>query len=421
MMRNLTHKSRRDTDCSFCLSTFVASKCPRVKCRKECTNRLCYSCLRQSFENSLTNSANMPPKCCGNGVIPTKVAEKLFDDKFRKQWNQKCQEATSHNSKYCPNRKCGKFIPDDCIFTDKNGGATHGRKYGRCPSCQTKCCYLCNNKWHKTQQCPKDDATKAFLDMKKEQGWQTCSNCGLTMERISGCNHMSCFKCQHEFCMICGRDWNKDIGGCGKHKTFDLEDVNEQRERDLRGEYARWPDDVLEDIPGGDPFYNPDRRRMADMLNGDHDMAMRMQAILGFGGPPRQTTIPAPPPIVLNANSMPRVADFLSAPPPPMPPRQANIQNVRDQPQPFLQRTRSIQQPLRPNSMASRQNSTRPFLRPSERVVPRRQPTNDYAAEAEMHRPITGEARASMLAGITRGQTGDSRVDEWRQHVDPVG
>ncbi len=43
-----------------------------------------------------------------------------------------------------------------------------------------------------------------------------------------------------------------------------------------------------------------------------------------------------------------------------------------------------------------------------------------YASEAERHRPMAGGATASMLAGITGGQTGHGRVDEWRRHVGPL-
>ena len=57
--------------------------------------------------------------------------------------------------------------------------------------------------------------------------------------------------------------------------------------------------------------------------------------------------------------------------------------------------------------------------RQNERLVPRRSMT-DYATEAEIHRPIATEARASLLAGMARGQVGDGRVEEWRRHVDPL-
>lgn len=81
--------------------------------------------------------------------------------------------------------------------------------------------------------------------------------------------------------------------------------------------------------------------------------------------------------------------------------------------------------PLRQHSTASRQYNNHPTRRPSERVVPRRRAT-DYAEETERHRPEPPLVRrntvrtASALAGIARGQSGQNRVDEWRQYVDPL-
>lgn len=81
--------------------------------------------------------------------------------------------------------------------------------------------------------------------------------------------------------------------------------------------------------------------------------------------------------------------------------------------------------PLRQHSTASRQYNNHPARRTSERVVPRRR-TTDYEEEAERHRPDPSPMRrnavrtASALAGIARGQSGQNRVDEWRQYVDPL-
>ena len=63
--------------------------------------------------------------------------------------------------------------------------------------------------------------------------------------------------------------------------------------------------------------------------------------------------------------------------------------------------------------------SSRAPGRQNEQLVPRRSMTN-YTAEAEIHRPVATETRASLLAGMARGQIGDGRVEEWRRHVDPL-
>ena len=80
----------------------------------------------------------------------------------------------------------------------------------------------------------------------------------------------------------------------------------------------------------------------------------------------------------------------------------------------------TTQQPLRQQSPAfEHYNANRAPGRQNERAVPRRN-VMDYATEAEVHRPVATEARASLLAGMARGQSGDGRVNEWRRHVDPL-
>lgn len=37
--------------------------------------------------------------------------------------------------------------------------------------------------------------------------YRQCRKCKTIIELNQGCNHMTC-KCSHQFCYICGKDWN---------------------------------------------------------------------------------------------------------------------------------------------------------------------------------------------------------------------
>ena len=37
-----------------------------------------------------------------------------------------------------------------------------------------------------------------------------CLKCGANISRTGGCNHMTCSRCRHEFCYVCGRDWSAE-------------------------------------------------------------------------------------------------------------------------------------------------------------------------------------------------------------------
>ncbi|EEH43975.1 uncharacterized protein PADG_00264 [Paracoccidioides brasiliensis Pb18] len=189
--------------CLTCLSDDI----PISKVAKlACSHRMCGDCLKRIFELSVKDPQHMPPKCCTSDHIPLKHVDKLFDQKFKMQWNKKYQEYTTKNRIYCPAKGCGEWIKPSNIHLNTRSGATGGRKYGKCSKCRTKVCALCNGKWHMDSDCPKDEDTRLFAEVAKEEGWQKCFNCKAVVELREGCNHMTC-RCTAEFCMICGAKW----------------------------------------------------------------------------------------------------------------------------------------------------------------------------------------------------------------------
>ena len=166
-----------------------------------CGHRMCHDCLKRVFEMSVKDPAHMPPKCCNDDHIPLKHVDKLFDLKFKILWNRKYQECHTKNRIYCPTPKCGEWIKPKHVHK-----STDGRKYAQCPRCKTKVCMLCNNKMHRSSDCPKDPEIAKLVEQAKEKGWQRCYSCNAMVELQSGCNHMTC-RCRAEFCMICGAQW----------------------------------------------------------------------------------------------------------------------------------------------------------------------------------------------------------------------
>lgn len=166
-----------------------------------CGHRMCHDCLKRVFEMSVTDPAHMPPKCCTDEHIPLRHVDKLFDLKFKVLWNRKYQEYNTKNRIYCPSPRCGEWIKPSYIHRD-----SHGRKYAHCPRCRTKVCTHCNNKMHRSRDCPKDPEIVKLVEQAKEKGWQRCYSCNSMVELKEGCNHMTC-RCLAEFCMCCGARW----------------------------------------------------------------------------------------------------------------------------------------------------------------------------------------------------------------------
>ncbi|CDR47256.1 CYFA0S30e00914g1_1 [Cyberlindnera fabianii] len=75
-------------------------------------------------------------------------------------------------------------------------------------------CLSCGLENHSPSPC---DATAAWVKKCKDDSetvkWistntKTCGKCSTAIEKNGGCNHMTCKKCHHEFCWICGGDWS---------------------------------------------------------------------------------------------------------------------------------------------------------------------------------------------------------------------
>ena len=212
-----------------------------------CSHRMCHECLRRIFTMSVTDPAHMPPRCCTSEHIPLKHVDKLFDQNFKKTWNRKFQEYTTRNRIYCPARGCGEWIKPNHIVVE------HGRKVGKCKRCHTRVCCTCNNKMHTSRECPKDPATREFVEIAKQKGWQRCYSCSAMVELKEGCNHMTC-RCTAEFCMVCGLKWKSCDCPWFNYENVDAhlgnpiryqEELDRRREQEQRDEFLARRMEVL--------------------------------------------------------------------------------------------------------------------------------------------------------------------------------
>ncbi|KAF1947707.1 hypothetical protein EJ02DRAFT_2499 [Clathrospora elynae] len=228
----VVHKEVQRVDCLVCMN----DELPINKTVKlACGHRMCHSCLKRQFTLSVQDPQHMPPRCCTAEHIPLKYADRLFDDKFKVLWNRKYQEYTTENRLYCPAKGCGKWIKPSRIRMD----LTYGRKYGRCGSCHTKVCVLCNSRFHTKRECPKDEETNRVVEMAKEKGWQRCYSCKAVVELKEGCNHMTC-RCTAQFCMVCAAPWK--TCNCPWFNYQHIED--EDHLNDMRVPYTQRHHDV---------------------------------------------------------------------------------------------------------------------------------------------------------------------------------
>ena len=92
-----------------------------------------------------------------------------------------------------------------------------------CERCSLEWCFKCHAPWHTHQSCREfKNGTKDFRHWMKGRSnkgsanAQKCPSCNIPIQRSSGCDHMTCSKCNTHFCYYCGRK-HTSVPGLGGH------------------------------------------------------------------------------------------------------------------------------------------------------------------------------------------------------------
>jgi hypothetical protein len=77
-----------------------------------------------------------------------------------------------------------------------------------CIKCKKQTCAYHRTIWHIGMTCEQYDQSKILSGDDNTQIWlkkysKKCPKCQISIEKISGCDHMICKRCKHEFCWQC--------------------------------------------------------------------------------------------------------------------------------------------------------------------------------------------------------------------------
>lgn len=234
-----------DTDRAF-KSTSVASKeakipdsrcycgvCGRTSVRRnpklsQCTHipETCASCYAEWITTQLRNhgwgSVKCPGSSCRVMLSYHHIRRLATPDTFRKYDSWCARKTLSENPafRWCLSSTCGSGQIHDSgeegnIFT--------------CAACSYKVCTIHNVKWHEGQTCEEFDNLSRVERAREIASVQEITSsstkcpgpgCAYNIEKVEGCDHMTCSQCRYEFCWICLADYalirKKGNSGHGK-------------------------------------------------------------------------------------------------------------------------------------------------------------------------------------------------------------
>jgi hypothetical protein len=197
-------------------------KCPlcledNKKCMKlDCGHYACQACLKDMLVHALNNfnTEGVHLRCtdtiCKKQFTINDIRGILYGDKDYHSILYKFQKCTvknhlleDKNSKRCPTPNCNAIF----IYEGANGGKPP------IIVCDCNAVYCANCLENHDQKIPcqtKRYVSKEIMNLiRSDERYKPCPNpsCYVLIEKISGCNHVTCGTCKHGFCFKCLRRW----------------------------------------------------------------------------------------------------------------------------------------------------------------------------------------------------------------------
>ena len=165
-----------------------------------CEHAYCDGCASEGFRAALKSRA--PFRCCGKDV-PVSQCHSLSRE-TADEYASLLVELKTTNPIYCNHPKCGAFVPPELVVGD----------LAKCGKCTAQTCRHCRKAGHPGTFCKQDKETEAVRELAQEKGWKSCPGCQHIVERLEGCLHIVCSRCQTAFCYRCSKKWDDCESTC---------------------------------------------------------------------------------------------------------------------------------------------------------------------------------------------------------------
>ncbi|KAJ3559158.1 hypothetical protein NM688_g512 [Phlebia brevispora] len=194
--RHMLERVNRNDECPVCFSEAT------LPVTLPCGHSWCKSCLVNYFMAAVDTRV-FPLKCLGDEARCTQcitlniAREVLSPNDFSTVARAAFLTYVHARPKefyYCPTPDCPQIYrraPPDTVL--------------QCPSCLVRICGNCHVEYHEGSFCPDLDAEdrKLFEDWTKKHDVKQCPGCKAPIERIAGCNHITCTRCKTHLCWVC--------------------------------------------------------------------------------------------------------------------------------------------------------------------------------------------------------------------------
>lgn len=194
--RHSLQRKHRGHTCPICLDDVS------LPVSLPCGHSWCKSCLT-GYLQSAVDTRVFPLTCMGDEgrctlPIPVGIAKELLPSEKFSGVTHASFLAYIHSRPseffYCPTPDCPQ------VYRTAAPGTIL-----QCPSCLVRICGSCHVESHEGTTCDQRDMRdkRLFEEWSRHRDVKDCPSCKTTIERISGCNHMTCAHCKTHICWEC--------------------------------------------------------------------------------------------------------------------------------------------------------------------------------------------------------------------------
>ncbi|XP_006819268.1 E3 ubiquitin-protein ligase RNF14-like [Saccoglossus kowalevskii] len=237
LLATLENYNQQEQERVFNSAIFTCKVCFAEKhgllciCFHGCDHVYCQECMKEYFKVQIMEGnvkcLNCPEQECDSQALPSQVQELVGQELFAKYDRLLLQSSLDGMADivYCPRSHC-----QCAVMIEKESNMAV------CPACAFAFCTFCKLVYHGVSPCSirraelmelreeyenGDDEKRQFLEKRYgrraikqsleesyseqwlEDNSQACPNCGTHIQKIDGCNKMTCTKCRAYFCWIC--------------------------------------------------------------------------------------------------------------------------------------------------------------------------------------------------------------------------
>lgn len=199
------------SECGICFTTTSTDDDASLIRPENCHHLFCAECWTQYlnvkiFEDDSGGMLSCAAYNCNALLDDTMVLKLITESKIR----TKFEYAITNTFVQCDSWLCW------CPAIDCHSYAIRVEQKLTCKvtcKCGYQFCFGCGEFNHEPIDCALLKRwTNTVKDDFKTVAWLTqyakkCTKCKVHIEKNGGCNHMTCRKCEHEFCWVCLRDW----------------------------------------------------------------------------------------------------------------------------------------------------------------------------------------------------------------------